>query len=160
VTEDDYLSEIARLVRERGDVGADAVLLADAAVTAHPSSVRLWCRRGDLIQLGPEETPHALEDARASYERALQLDPDSADALESLGHYFDAVEPDESLAESYLAKSIERGASRAAFVSLAALYLETGRRHEALSLLSSERCPYADDPEVAVVRDEIAGLER
>ena len=35
-----------------------------------------------------------LADAQRSYERALEIDPECAEAHESLGHFFDAVEPD------------------------------------------------------------------
>jgi tetratricopeptide (TPR) repeat protein len=164
VTEEAYLKELSRLFRESSDAGvsSDVMAIVEQAVAAFPGSARLWCRRGDLIQLGSEDTAelYTLGDARTSYERALQLVPEHVEALESLGHFFDAVEPDPVAAEGYFVKAVERGASRPAFISLAELYLEQGRTAEAIALLGIERCPYHDDPEVAMVRRQAAGASK
>lgn len=152
LTEADYLAELSRCVRESGGVMISTLSVADEAVAAFPGSVRLWCRRGDLIQLGPEGNPHTLEDAQASYERALEIDPDDCEALESLGHFFDAVTPNPALAEHYLVRSIGRCAGKHAFISLAELYLERGDTAEAIELLGPERCPFAEDPQVVAIR--------
>jgi Tfp pilus assembly protein PilF len=57
--------------------------------------------RGDLIQLGPESCPHPLVEAFASYQRAIEISPDCAEAWEAVGHYYDAVLDDEATAERY-----------------------------------------------------------
>jgi hypothetical protein len=61
--------------------------------------------RGDLIQLGPKECPHPLDEALTSYRRAVELDPQCAGAWESIGHYHDAVLDDESAAEPFFAEA-------------------------------------------------------
>ena len=153
--EQDYIDELSRRVRLQDEVTLEMLDLVDRAVADHPSSPTLWCMRGDMIQIGPEESPHSLDDARSSYERALEIDPDNAKALESLGHYFDAVDPNPDLAESYFLKSIERGASKEAFINLAELYLEQQRPAEALAILAPDRCPYGDDIDIKLVRKEV-----
>jgi tetratricopeptide (TPR) repeat protein len=160
MTEDDYLNELSRRVREAEAATVETMRLVDEAVALFPRSVKLWCQRGDLIQLGSAGVRHTLEDARASYERALAIDPDNAEPLESLGHFFDAVDPQPILAESYLRQSTERGGTRYAFVSLAELYLATGRPAEALALLSPARCPHHDHADIAYVRDEAAKVAK
>ena len=57
--------------------------------------------RGDLIQLGPESFPHSLDDARASYQRATEIDPQFTEAWESLGHFHNAVLDDGAAAQTY-----------------------------------------------------------
>ena len=156
MTEQDYVNELSRRFRDSDEATADIMRLADEAVAALPHSARLWCMRGDLIQVGTEEVRHTLDDARASYERALVLEPDNAEALECMGHFFDAIVPDSSKAEWYFLRSIDHGASKEAFVSLAELYLASGRATEALAILQPERCPYHSDPEIDVVAHEVA----
>lgn len=147
--------KLSRRIRERDEVTVEMLELIEQVVVEHPLSPRLWCLRGDMIQIGPDETAHSLDDARGSYERALEIDPDNAEALESLGHYFDAINSKPDIAESYFLKSIDHGAGKNAFVSLAELYLEQGRYAEALAILEPSRCPYSSDVEVMLVRKDV-----
>ena len=59
------------------------------------------------------------------------------------------------LAESYFLKSIEHGASKKAFVSLAELYMEQRRFAEALAILEPGRCPYTSDIEIKLVLKDV-----
>jgi tetratricopeptide (TPR) repeat protein len=62
----------------------------------------LWNLRGDLIQLSNgERAGFKLKDAVESYKRALALNPNDQDALESLAHYYDGVEPHSAKAKRY-----------------------------------------------------------
>src|SRR4051794_39085358 len=103
MTEAEYISEFrTRWPRETTeDVSLETIALADEAVRAFPASARLWVIRGDLIQLGPASNPHSLEDALASYQRAVDIDPDSVEAWEWIGYYYDAVLDDEATARTY-----------------------------------------------------------
>jgi len=101
MSEEEYISEL----RERTTVGNGASLeviaLADKSVRDFPRSARLWCLRGDLIQLGPENTPHSLDDALACFRRAIEIDRGLVEAWEGIGHFYDAVLDDEAGAEPY-----------------------------------------------------------
>jgi hypothetical protein len=70
MTESDYISELrSRWPREHSDdVALETITLVDEAVRAFPLSVRLLVMRGNLIQLGPEDCPHSLDDALACYQ--------------------------------------------------------------------------------------------
>jgi hypothetical protein len=57
--------------------------------------------RGDLIQLGTESCPHPIEEALASYWRAVEVDPQFAEAWDEIGHYQDTVLSDETAAQRY-----------------------------------------------------------
>jgi len=101
MSEEEYIREL----RERTTVGNGAsleiVALADEAVRDFPRSAKLWCLRGDLIQLGPENTPHSLDDALACFQRAIEIDPGFAEAWEELGHFYHVVLDDETGAQPY-----------------------------------------------------------
>ena len=101
MSEDDYIAELRSRVPDEGDLSLEVIALADEAVRAFPGSARLWCLRGDLIQIGPESCPHPLEEALASYRRAIEIDPGFADAWDEVGHFYDAVLDDERGAERY-----------------------------------------------------------
>jgi len=108
VTENDYITKLeARWPRreDRDEVLLETIALADEAVRAFPQSPRLWCIRGDVIQLGPESCLHSLDDARACYQRATEIDPQFVEALESLGHFHNAVLDDETSAQSFFSEA-------------------------------------------------------
>ncbi len=152
MTEDDYLEALTHC---DGEADLDTLRMADDAVAAFPRSPRLWCRRGDLILLACAESTYTLADARESYQRALAIDPENPEALQELGHFFDAVEPQPELAEEYFRRAIDRGATVHAFVSLAELYLDSGRAEHAREVLSPVCCPYQDHEDVATIRERV-----
>ena len=73
----------------------------------HPSA-ELWILLGDAIQLSA--CHESLDDVESSYRRALELDPSSADAHESLGHFMFAVKADASGSLQYFQRALELGA--------------------------------------------------
>jgi hypothetical protein len=77
VTENDYIEELKNRWPRTTETKAalETVALADEATRAFPGSPKLWCMRGNLIELGPENSPHGLDEALASYERAIEVDP-------------------------------------------------------------------------------------
>lgn len=101
MSESDYITELRARWPQDCDATLETVALADEAVRAFPRSAQLWCIRGDLIQLGPESCPHSLDDARASYQRATEIDPQFIEAWESLGHFHNAVLDDETTAQRF-----------------------------------------------------------
>src|ERR1035441_7332721 len=107
MTEQEYIHRLKSMWPQDSDASLESVALADKAVSAFPRSTRLWCMRGDLIQLGPKECPHPLDEALTSYRRAVELDPQCAEAWESIGHYHDAVLDDESAPQSPPKRSTE-----------------------------------------------------
>ena len=118
MTEDDYISQLRGGWPKSRDASLQVIALADEAVRAFPQSARLWVMRGDLIQMGPELCPHPLEESLRSYQRAVEADPQFAEAWEEIGHYHDAVLDDEEGARQYFdrARSLkengEQGAAR------------------------------------------------
>jgi Tfp pilus assembly protein PilF len=93
----------------------------------YPTSVRLWILRGDLIQLSDDDGAYSLDDALASYRAALEHDPNSAEANESIGRFLDAVQDKPAEAESYLRKAIELGGGQSAEEGLAQVLAQLGR---------------------------------
>jgi tetratricopeptide (TPR) repeat protein len=101
MTEAEYISEFKRRWPRDEETTLETLALADEAVRAFPTSARLWVVRGNLIQLGSESSPHSLEDALASYQRAIEVAPEFAEAWEEVGYYYDAVLDDEATARKY-----------------------------------------------------------
>ncbi len=108
VSENEHVAKLkARWPRMQDN---DAVLLetisiADEAVSAFPQSSQLWCILGDVIQLGPEGSPHSLDNALMCYQRATEVDPQCIEAWESLGHFHSAVLDDESKAQGFFSEA-------------------------------------------------------
>jgi tetratricopeptide (TPR) repeat protein len=105
MTEDDYILDLRARWPRGGDASLAVIALADEAVRAFPLSARLWVMRGDLIQLGPGDCSHPLEESLRSYQRAIELDPQFAEAWDELGHYYDAVLGDEKTAQEHFEKA-------------------------------------------------------
>ena len=77
-------------------------------------SAELWILRGgDAIQLSDGKFRN-LQDAEASYHEALAVDPESADAYESLGYFTYAVKDDARGALPFFQRAIELGAGASA----------------------------------------------
>ena len=66
---------------------ARALDLVERGLRDNPTSVRLWCLRGDLIQLADDGPP--LLEALASYREALRYDPNSVEATNEISRFLD-----------------------------------------------------------------------
>ncbi|MBB5035182.1 tetratricopeptide repeat protein [Prosthecobacter vanneervenii] len=108
MSENEYISEL-RARWPRGwssdqpnfEATPETIALADEAVREFPDSPKLWCMRGDLIQLASESCPHSLDDVLACYQRATEIDPQFVEAWESMGHFHSAVLDDEHTAQRF-----------------------------------------------------------
>lgn len=153
--EEDYI-EALRERRPKGMPGTsmETLDLADEAVLRFPESPRLWQQRGDLIELGDGKSAHSLEDALQCYETAVKLDPDFAEAYESIGYYFDVIDVDLPRAEAAFFKATQLGTRADSWAGLARVLAEQGRPlGEVLGLLGN--CPSADAPMVQQIRQEL-----
>jgi len=75
-------------------------------------SAALWILHGDALQLCDDE--ERLEEAEESYLQALELDPQSAEAYESLGHFTFAIHDDARASLELFEKAIALGAGASA----------------------------------------------
>jgi tetratricopeptide (TPR) repeat protein len=114
VNEKDYITELKNRWPRKCDATLETIALADEAVRAFPRSPQLWCMRGNLIELGPESCPHALDDALASYKRAIEINPQFAEAWEEVGYFHDNVLDDETSAQPYFHEAKRLRGHRAA----------------------------------------------
>ena len=155
MNESDYIHRLQALFPHQGDASVEALAFAEQAVAAFPHCAKLWCLRGDLIQLGTLEANYELEDALLSYEQALAVDPDSAEAYESIGYFYDAVMDDPQSAEPAFRKAIILGAGADSYYGFARVLAELNRTEEALRLLAPENCPFQDEAKVKEIKEEI-----
>ena len=81
----------------------------DAELKRSGDDASLLVVRGILILLS-ENLKFELTDARVSFERAIATDPESAEAYEELGRYFDVFEPDRKRAEELYRLALAKGA--------------------------------------------------
>jgi len=86
-----------------------ALAKVEGILADHRGCSHLWNLRGDLIQLLETQDGPPLTEAAKSYKTALRLNPDNLETLQSLAHFYDAVEPRPSIAkryaEAYIAKA-------------------------------------------------------
>lgn len=157
VTEEEYVDAIATdwPYGIGGEASPELQALADEAVAAYPRSAKLWCMRGDLIQLGSEESKYELLDALESYHRAVAVDPGFAEAYQEIGYYHDVYTEDFPAAEQAFRKAVELGAGMHSYLGLARVLAELGEKDKAIDVLSAERCPFYDDLDVREMRDEV-----
>lgn len=106
MTESEYISALQARWPFEGDATLETLAFADEAVQAFPLSACLWVMRGDLIQLGPESSSHSLEEALHSYQQAIAIDPQFADAWDEIGHYHDAILNDETAARKFFQEAL------------------------------------------------------
>lgn len=105
MNEQEYIERLKEMWPHGCDASLESIALVDEALSAFPCSIPLWCMRGHLIQLGPKECPHPLDEALASYRRVAELDPQCAEAWDEIGHYTDAVLADEAGAAPFFEKA-------------------------------------------------------
>jgi predicted Zn-dependent protease len=68
----------------------------------------LWILRGDLIRLLNTENGPPLHEAAESYLNALALNPNDLEALESLAHFYAAVDRNPGEARKYANAYLEK----------------------------------------------------
>jgi len=103
--EAEYIEKLFASWPRGGEAPNELLDLADEAVQAFPESPKLWVMRGNLIELGTGETAHTLDDALASYERAVLIDPNFVEGWEEIGYFYDAIMDDEERARQAFQKA-------------------------------------------------------
>ena len=158
MTEHQFLRKIRRLASVEDPDCVVILSLIEEGLAAFPESVKLWCRRGDLIELimvtplgETNTTQYKTADALYSYERAAALDPTCAEAFEEIGYYWDVSGDDFERAEAAFRKAIELGAGAYGLARVLAQHgIDTA---EILSFLDGS--PFSGVPEIAEIRSEI-----
>ncbi len=138
------------------EASIEILALAEKAVSECPESAKLWCIRGDLIQLGSAESEYKLEDALESYKNALAVESSSFEAHEGIGFFYDVHLDNPKTAETFFRKAIQFGAEKDSYYGLARVLAELNRTEDALQLLEPKNCPYQDEENIKEIRDEIA----
>jgi len=105
MNENDYIEELNKHWPQKGDATIETIALADEATRAFPRSPKLWCMRGNLIECGPENTPHSLDEALASYKRAIEIDLQFIEGWEDIGYFYQNVLDKEDEAKPYFHKA-------------------------------------------------------
>jgi Tfp pilus assembly protein PilF len=127
MTEIELIEAIRTDVAAHGKATLAALHMIEEGLKIFPQSARLWILRGDLIQLSDEEAPYSPDDALTSYHTALEYEPSSIEAHESIGRFLDAVLDKPAEAEPYFRKAILLGGSETAEEGLAQVLEQLGR---------------------------------
>ena len=125
MTELEFIDAIGAEVAAHDRATPRAFNLVEKGLEQFPESSRLWILKGDLIQVDESER-YQLEDALESYRTAVRVEPDSAEAHESLGHYFNAVDDSPQEAERHFRKAVKLG-SQSAHEGLAQVLEQLGK---------------------------------
>lgn len=124
MTEKEYINLVRSKVQTEDTVGNEIIELIDEAVSLYPQSSALWCLCGDLLQLGEDDKKYELSDALSSYTKAIEIDPNYAEAYESIGYYYDAIDDDPEKAKGAFERAVELGAGVDSYVGLARVMAE------------------------------------
>jgi tetratricopeptide (TPR) repeat protein len=136
----------------------EMLALLEEAVLSCPQSPKLWCLRGDLIQLFDDDQ-YEFTDILHSYQQAVAVDPSFGEAYECIGYYYDVLEEDLPVAEVAFRKAIELGMGLHSYFGLARVLAEQGKCEEALSILAPDYCPFHTEFEIDILREEIEAGE-
>jgi tetratricopeptide (TPR) repeat protein len=101
------MEEIDNLLRE-GNYEAAFVLL-ERLLSEYPFVTRLLIKKGELIQLLPEASELGeLSDAQKTLELAVEIDPQSVEAILELAYFYSAVLDREKESEKLFDRAIQR----------------------------------------------------
>ena len=166
MNEEQYITGLEQILLASSNLAMEeSVALATEAVEQFPDSRDIWHLRGDLFSLHatfPQESgvvQELCDGALASYERAIELDPNFSEAYESLGYLFDAHSNLTQKAEFYFREALRLGNGPNSYIGLSRVLAEQGRKADALDVLSGSKCPYANDESVNNRRLEIESGE-
>ena len=140
-SESDYIEKVRRVAILNMSTTSEPFQIITKALQVFPHSAALWCLRGELIQLSDGSTLSS-DDARASFEKAIELDPSFSSAYEEIGYYCDVVSKDFLRAEEAFRKAIALGAGGRSYEGLGRVLAQLGRMREALTLIRG--CPHYD----------------
>lgn len=156
MNENAYVELLRGLLASGAEARQNAVAISAEATAAYPHSAELWCLRGDALQMATDLTMSPFpEEALACYERALDIDPASIEALESKGFFLDVAYDDFQAAERAFRQALALGGSVDTYVGLARVLAQAQRKQEALDLLDPSQCPFSDAQSVSTMRREI-----
>jgi len=85
-----------------------ALSQVDKLLAQQPDCPYLWNYRGNLIQLLDEGDVPAVDEAKTSYLKALEVNPDDLEALENLAHFYDTVGHSPIEAKKYATAYVEK----------------------------------------------------
>ncbi|HEX7154715.1 MAG TPA: hypothetical protein VF618_24730 [Thermoanaerobaculia bacterium] len=108
----DFIRRIKEEITRAEHASEDVLADIEEELERNPSAA-LWILRGDAIQLSDLEDEE-LDEAEASYRQALELEPNSAEALESLGHFMLDMNDEPQTAADYFRRAIALGAGKSA----------------------------------------------
>lgn len=155
MTEEQFVDQFQALWPPDPDQLPSAMALAQRALATFPASPGLLCIAGDLLRMQENVTDEDIGRSIGFYEKAIEADPDWADAYEELGHVYDVYDDNFDRAMACFRKAIALGAGWTAYAGLAKSLAQAGRRAEALEELSPVNCTFWEDASIQKVRDEI-----
>lgn len=160
MTEAEYIEKLWDQWPNGKPVDIPLIMFARKAIHEYPLSAALKCMLGDLLQLSGQLGDSAYDtEVRALYIEAHLLDDTSPEPLECLGWFADSKLEDMPLARWAFEQAIARGAEESSYAGLARVLAQLGHQAQALQLLETGSCPFADNKEVNKMRQEIANGE-
>ncbi len=113
---------------EEKEISFETLKLVEDAIQEFPDSSKLLCIKADFIQLSCEENPYELSDSLRAYKRALEIDPNCAEAFEGIGYYYDVFEEQYELAREAFEKALEIEERLESIIGLARIRAELNEK--------------------------------
>jgi tetratricopeptide (TPR) repeat protein len=131
--------------------------LMEEALERFPTSARMWCIRGNYLELllRPWDDPTVIDRIIQCHEKSSELDPHASEPYESIAYLYDVFANDYAKAEEFFRKSLERGGGPDSFFGLARVFAQIGKRDEAISVLSRLPSEIQEREDFRHLREEI-----
>jgi hypothetical protein len=91
---EDHYATLLETLAEHSDNSSQVRAAADEAIQAFPRSARLWLWRGRLLTFSLVNGEPVHAEVRRSFEQAVELDPELAEAWEELADFHDGIRDD------------------------------------------------------------------
>lgn len=100
------IRQIKKLCKQ--DKLQEALSQVDSLLSLQTESPYLWNLRGDLLQMQDTMDGPPLEESARCYLKALELNANDLEAMESLAHFYDAVNVKPAKAKKFAKAYIEK----------------------------------------------------
>jgi hypothetical protein len=94
-------------MRHRGKATSADLRTIEQLLKKEPKCARLWCMRGNFIELSDDDNIYSIRDALLSYKHGIKVEPEYADSYIEAGYYHFNVRDDPFRALPYFRHALK-----------------------------------------------------
>ena len=153
-TEADCIKKISEMLNNETTDAKNIFNYIDMCIGQHHESAKLYCLKGDLIQIiGSED--FSIADSLDLYEKSISIDPTFAEGYTEIGNIYYTYYSQLDRAEYYFRKAIELGGNEDSYIGLAHVLIDMGNdKQQIIKMLTNS--PYITSEILNKFVDEIS----